>query len=741
MSDGKRGLMERFPALQRLRRPLGRSIPEVRQMTLTDCGAACLAMVLGYHGRDTRLDEVRERMGVTRDGVSARNILATARQMGLRGRGVSIDLDRLEYLTPGAILHWRFTHFVVFEKLGRDFVQVVDPAQGRRRLTLEQFSQCFTGVALLLEPAEDFQRGDSQSRGAWRHLLPFLNQPDALARTLVLSVALQLFALAVPVLTGLVVDQVVPRGDRHLLLVLGLGLGVLAVFYFLTSVIRGYLLLEVRTRLDAGMTLGFLDHLVELAYPFFQLRPSGDLMMRLNSQSTVREILSTGAISTLLDGLLVLIYFTLLFATDGLMAWLVVALGTCQALVFIFSRRRQRSLVSQNLELEAKRQNYQMSMLTGMQTLKAFGAEDRAAQNYASLFIDVLNVSLARGRLALWVDALTATLRMGSPLVLICVGAWRVMEGSLSLGEMLALTALAGAILGPVANLVGTAGQFQTLGSYLERLNDVLDTPAERSPGHVGAPITLSGAISLEEVSFRYGPALPLVVQGVSVHIQAGQLVAIVGRSGAGKSTLANLLLGLYLPTSGRVLYDGQDLNGLDLRSVRGQMGIVLQDAYLFGGSTIRDNITLGDPWLSLDTVVAAAKLARVHDDIIAMPMQYDTLLADRGGSLSGGQRQRLALARALVRRPAVLLLDEATSALDAVTEAQVQAALASLSCTRVVIAHRLSTIMEADVILVMDEGRLVEAGTHEELLARQGAYMELVLRQTSERRPEKTAG
>ncbi|WP_257453339.1 peptidase domain-containing ABC transporter [Archangium lipolyticum] len=730
-SEHKPGLLERFPGLQRLR--LGgrrRHIPEIRQMTLTDCGAACLAMVLGYHGRDMSLDEVRQIIGEARDGVSARSLLTAARLLGLRGRGISIDLDRLEYLPPATILHWRFTHFVIFERLGRNCVHIVDPEQGRRQVTLEQFSQCFTGVALLLEPADDFQEGGVRRRGGYAQLLRHLRQPDTLARILFLSLALQLFTLAIPLLTGMVVDRVIPRGDHHLLLALGLALLLVFLFQFLASLVRGYLLLELRTRVDAGMTLGFLDHMVSLPYPFFQLRPAGDLMMRLNAQATVREFLSSTALSALLDGLLVLVYLAVLLALDLPLALSVLVLGTAQVLIFVFSRQRQRSLMSQNLELEAKRQSYQVAILTGMQTFKAFGVEERAVQNYSNLFIDVLNVALARGRLTVWVDSMMSALRLGSPLFLTCLGVWRVMEGALSLGTMLSLTALASAILVPLANLVSTAGQFQLLGSYLERMDDVLVTPPERSAQHQGTQVTLAGNIELEKVSFRYSPATPLVVQDVSVRLKTGQMVAIVGRSGAGKTTLANLLLGLYLPTSGRVLYEGKDLNDLDLRSVRSQVGIVLQDPFFFN-ATLRENISLGDPWISQESIVEATKLAHIHDDIQTMPMQYDTLLADRGTSLSGGQRQRLSLARALARKPAVLLLDEATSALDAMTESKVQASLDALPCTRVVIAHRLSTIVRADLILVMDGGRLVEQGTHEELMALHGHYEKLVQHQT----------
>jgi ABC-type bacteriocin/lantibiotic exporter with double-glycine peptidase domain len=738
-TEPKPGLLERFPALLRLQKR-SRRLREVRQLSATDCGAACLATVLNYYGREVSLDAVREVTGSGRDGLSARVLLDAGRRFGLRGRAVSTDMDRLPHLPPGSILHWDFNHYVVFERVHRGRVHIVDPAQGRRQLSLEGFSRHFTGVVLLFEPADDFQRLSTTKAGALRYLMPLLRQSDTLGRIVALSAVLQLFALSVPVLTGMVVDRVVPRGDYHLLLVLSVALGTLVFFQLLASLIRGHLLLELRTRIDYGMALGFLDHLVELAYSFFQLRPAGDLMTRMSSQATVREILSSTTISTLLDGTMVMLYFVVIFASSSWMGLTVLGLGTAQVLVFVLSRERRRSMLSQGLELDAKNQTYQMAMLYGMQTLKAFGAERRAVENYSHLYVDVMNLSLEKGRLTLWMDSLTSMLRMASPMVLLGMGTYLVLEGQLSLGEMLSLNALAGALLVPLATLIGAAGQFQLLGSYLERINEVMDAPPERPLNDPGTQVVLGGAIELDKVSFRYGVSSPLVVKDVSLRIEPGQMVAIIGRSGAGKTSLANLLLGLYLPTSGRVVYDGMDLNSVDLRSLRSQMGSVLQEPAFFN-SSLRDNITLGKPDLPLERVVEAAKLAHIHDDIMAMPMQYDTLLVDRGLSLSGGQRQRLALARALVHQPAVLLLDEATSALDAITERRVQEALASLRCTRIVIAHRLSTIRSADLIVVMDAGSVVETGRHEELLARGGPYAQLVMAQMEQKPPAAKAG
>jgi len=508
--------------------------------------------------------------------------------------------------------------------------------------------------------------------------------------------------------------------------VLGIGLLAIVGFHFLAALLRSHLLLFLRTHLDAQLTLGFLEHLAALPYAFFQQRAAGDLMMRVNSNAQIREMLTSSTLSGLLDGALASVYLILLLLASPAMGALVVLLGALQAGVFLLSYRRYQALMSQDLQTQSKAQSYLVQMLAGIETLKASGVEDRAVEQWSHLFVDELNVALTRGRLSAMVEAVMSALHIGAPLLMLWFGGLQVLHGSLSLGTMLALNALASGFLSPIATLIATALQLQLLRSYLERLDDILKAAPEQAKCNVARAARLSGAIALEQVSFSYGPLAAAGVREVSVHIAPGHKVAIVGRSGAGKSTLAKLLLGLYQPSIGRILYDGRDLAELDLQSVRQQCGIVTQRSYLFG-TTIRENIALQDPSIPMLEVVEAAQLACLHEDILAMPMGYDTLLIDGGGSLSGGQRQRVALARALVHRPAILLLDEATSELDTITERQVQQHLAALRCTRIVIAHRLSTIQDADLILVLDAGAIVERGSHAELLAQGGQYAALV--------------
>jgi len=700
-------------------------ISHVQQLHATDCGAACITMVLRFLGRQVSIDDVREHLDAGRDGVSALHLLDSAHRFGLRGRAVRLDVPDLVHLERGAILHWRMNHFVVLDGVRRRGVGIVDPAVGRRLVPPDEFRRCFTGVAVLLEPSEDFVRTSAGPSRVWPYARRILRQSGLIGRVLVTSAFAQLLALALPVLTGTVVDRVVPRGDADLLLVISAGIAGVAVFTFVTSFLRAHLLLLLRTTLDVRMSLDFLEHLLRLPFAYFQRRRTGDLLLRLESNAAIRETLTSTAMSALLDGALVVVYLGVLLFTHLTLGLLVVALGALRVTVYWFARRRYRDLMTESLQAQAESSSYQVQMLDGVESLKVAGAERRALGHWSHLFMDVMNVTIRRGRLSAVVDSALGAFASASPLVLLGYGAHLVLQGDLSLGTMLAMNALAAGFLGPLSSLVSTALGLQQVGSYVERVDDVLRAEPERAGRRVRPAPRLEGGVRLESVSFRYSQHGPWALRGIDLEIPAGTQVGIVGPTGCGKSTLARLLIGLHDPTRGRILFDGEDAAGFELGSFRRQVGFVPQAPFLFAAS-LHANVTMEDPGVPRERIREAGRIAHVHHEIDRLPLGYDTAVAQGGATLSGGQRQRIAIARAVLRTPALLILDEATSHLDSLTEEQVHANLAGLETTRIVIAHRLGTVIASDQIIVLDQGRVVQRGSHQALMRTEGLYADM---------------
>jgi ABC-type bacteriocin/lantibiotic exporter with double-glycine peptidase domain len=477
------------------------------------------------------------------------------------------------------------------------------------------------------------------------------------------------------------------------------------------------------------MMLGFVEHLLALPYSFFQQRSSGDLLARVASTTWLREILSNQLLSTVLDSGLVVFYLVILLWQSPPFGLLTLVIGLLQVLLLLASNRPISNLARRELAAFGKSQGYLVEALVGIATLKASGAEHRAFDRWSNLFFDQLNISLRQNYVSATMTTILTALRSLAQLALLWVGAVQVLNGSITLGTMVALNALAGAFFAPLASLVSSGQQFQLVAANLDRISDVTEAEPEQQGQEVQLPPRLTGHIQLEHVSFRYAPDAPEVLRQLDLTVEAGQRVAIVGPSGSGKSTLGKLLLGLCVPTEGTIFYDGIPLQRLNCQEVRRQFGVVLQESILFSGS-ILSNITLSNPTMSKEQVVEAAQIAAIHEDIMSMPMGYDTFVSEGGSALSGGQRQRLAIARAIAQKPTILLLDEATSHLDVVTEQRVAQNLQTLACTQVIIAHRLSTIRNADMILVLDQGIVVEKGSHHELLQRDGYYARLMHQQ-----------
>ncbi|OJE39120.1 hypothetical protein BAQ47_13050 [Bacillus tropicus] len=702
-----------------------RRIPFIEQMEQSECGLCCLAMVLSYFKSEYTLWELRDRWGGGRDGINLLIIKKMAESLGLEATGHRISIANIKEIELPAILHWEGNHFVVVEKIKGNKVFILDPAIGRRVLLLEEIKAALSGMCISLKPTRHLEK--RKVKGSWIEYLRFLwNEPWLVSSIVVFSLWVQILAIATPMFVQFIVDNVItPGGNDAYMSLLAIAIGILAVIQFVFSLLRARTLVKLQTRLDWNLMSRFFERLLKLPFHFFQLRSSGDLILRANSNLIVREILSNRTVTMLLDGGLVFLFLFYMFNQSVHLTMYVLAIGVLQVLLLLVSNHYTRRLSQEEILRQTQSSSYLAEVLRGILVVKSEGVESQVYKQWAGLFEDQMKAARRRGFFGAYIDSILQTLRFIAPLLVLWMASQEVIAQRMTVGSMFAFYTLAISFLLPLTNLITTVNQMIYMGTYFRRILDILEaTPEQDDHKVIDAPM-LQGDIQLENVSFQYNTHGSVVIKDVSLEIKSGQFVAIVGPTGSGKSTLASLLLGLYQPTKGKITFDGHNIINLDKSQFRKQIGVVTQQIHLFNRS-IFNNIAFHNDTLSEQEVMRAAGLAEIHNDIMKLPMKYQTLLSEEGSNISGGQRQRIALARALVHNPKILLLDEASSALDSKTEQKIYNNIDSLKCTKIVIAHRLSTVLRADKILVVDQGKVIERGTHEQLMSLKGSYEKL---------------
>jgi ATP-binding cassette, subfamily B, bacterial HlyB/CyaB len=707
-----------------------RRYPFFAQLSGSDCGAACLVMISRYWGKNFSVNRIRDIANVDRNGASLRGLSTAAESLGFTARPVKASLDQLALQTLPAIVHWEGKHYIVVYEITQNKVVVADPAIGQRTLTYKAFKRDWTGYALLLKPTTLFKENKEHQTSFWQFFELMKPHQLVMLEVFFASLFIQIFGLVTPLFTQLILDRVVVQRSELTLTAVGIGLLLFSLFRVAMTGLRQYLLDHTANRLDLALIVGFIRHTLSLPLSFFESRYVGDIISRVQENRKIQRFLSGEALSILLDLLTVFIYIGLMFWYSWKMALLaLVVVPPFLSLAIIATPFLQR-ISREIFNAYAKESSYLIETLTGVRTVKAVAVEQSVRWHWEELLGKAIKTNFSgqmiSNRLQIFSNGIEATVSTA----LLWYGAFLVIHDQLTIGQLVAFNMLLGNVIKPFQRLTVLWNQIQEIVISVERINDVLESePEEDLQRQARQPLPLLlGDIRFEQVTFRYHAESDRnILENLSFHIRPGKMVALIGRSGSGKTTISKLVLGLYPPTDGKIWVDGQDIESLSLSSLRQQVGVVDQDTFLFG-STIRENISLGHPDAALEDVIEAARLAGADEFVKQLPMGYETQIGEGGGLLSGGQRQRLAIARALLGNPRLLILDEATSHLDTESERIIQNNLSKIlhGRTSLVIAHRLSTIRNADLILVLDRGILIESGTHDELMQKRGKYFYL---------------
>ena len=702
--------------------------PTIIQMEAVECGAAALGIILGFFGKWVKLEELRISCGVSRDGSKASNVLRAARSYGLESKGYQVEADKLRTFETPFVVFWNFHHFLVLEGFSRDKVHINDPGTGPRTISYQEFDNSYTGVALTFAPGSNF-KSDGEQPSSWKSLLARLNGGGpALSLVMLASLFLVIPSLVVPAFNRIYIDRVLTDGFTEwigplILFMVGTAIAAMA----LTSLQQQYLL-RLETRMTLGSSSNFIRHVLRLPVSFFSQRQPADVSSRIQSNDTVAQLLSRDLATSVISAVLVIFYAGFMFTYDPV---LTILSAVFMALNIVILRVVARTRVDATRRLHQDQGRLVGTTYNGLQmieTLKATGTENDFFARWSGFQTKVSNGQQKLGLSNQILEVVPVLLVSLLTVLVLWIGSDQVISGTLTVGALVAFQGLLSSFTRPVQQLTQIGQKLQDVSADLNRLNDV-ENYAIAPKFNIVPNVSqgkLAGSIELGSISFGYSALAAPLIEDFSISISPGQRVALVGGSGSGKSTLAKLISGLNDPWSGEIMFDGRPIGDFGRNVLSASISVVDQEIFLFEG-TVRENLTLWDDSISDELLHQALHDACIFDDIMSKPGGLNHLVREAGRNLSGGQRQRLEIARALATDPRILILDEATSALDSATEQIIDDNLRRRGCTCVIVAHRLSTIRDADEIVVLEFGKVVERGRHEDMKDAGGAYSRLI--------------
>ncbi|MCB1800109.1 MAG: type I secretion system permease/ATPase [Gammaproteobacteria bacterium] len=700
-------------------------MPHSTESQQTDTGLVCLVQLARFHQVAADADHLAHENGSPSQHFDSDALVRAGRRLGLKVDAVNSRWERLHKTPLPAIAQHVDGHFFILIGIRDDRVLVQDPLE-QRPLTLprELFEQAWSGRLILFARRAAF--GMPEGRFGFSWFIPAIVRHRRLfGEVLIASFFLQLFALLTPLFFQVVIDKVLVHRGLTTLDVLMIGLLAISLFDVILGGLRSYVFAHTSNRVDVMLGAKLFHHLLRLPLAYFEARRVGDSVARVRELENIRNFLTGSALTLVIDLFFTLVFFIVLYLYSPLLTAVVAAAIPFYIVLSAWVTPILRQRLEDKFNRGAENQAFLVESVTGMQTLKSMAVEPQMQRRWEEQLAGYVGASFKASNLGNIASQIAAFINKVTVVLILWIGATQVMQGELSVGQLIAFNMIAGRVSGPILRLVQLWQDFQQAGISVRRLGDILNTPTEPgyNPGRATLP-ELKGAVRFDCVGFRYAPDRPQVLRDITLDIRPGEVIGIVGRSGSGKSTLTKLIQRLYVPESGRVLIDGVDLALVEPAWLRRQVGVVLQENFLFNRS-VRENIALTNPGMPMEPVITAAKLAGAHEFILEMAEGYDTLVGEQGANLSGGQRQRIAIARALVSDPAILVLDEATSALDYESERIIQRNMRAICRGRTVfiIAHRLSAVRHADRILVIDQGMVVEQGSHDALLAQRGIY------------------